>query len=272
MGLINPQQENETFSLRTGAFRITMDTNSDSAWQQQLLAPGVYQTNLWDVPEFRTFCRSFASESNGPQPGLVIPFSTTIQSGQNFFGWPLGAGDVAYDPSVYSTRIGSLCVGLPGYDTTTMSASPRVYLIPVGSDVMTIPNSVNHDLRFWNVCDQNIPLPYPATSANFNNPDWRPMVDSVTDSSGTFGDVRQFSSFLANIGPAATSDSPQMDFSSFINNADRRLIGRSVWNTRWLLIIPGASLEADPSAGLNNFINSVNDIQLNITSYGYSGN
>ena len=86
------------------------------------------------------------------------------------------------------------------------------------------------------------------------------------------GDIRQYSSFLANIGPVATSDSPQFDFSAYLNNADRRLVGRSVWNTRWLLIIPGATLNADPNAGLMNFINSVNDIQLNITSYGYSGN
>ena len=190
MGLLNPQQENQTFSLRTGAFRITLATLSriQHTGQQQLLAPGVYVTNLWDVPEFATYCRSFAAQKQaGPQPGLVIPFSTTIQSGQNFFGWPLGAGDIAYDPSVYSTRIASVCIGFAGYDTTTLAGSPRVYLIPVGSDVMSIPNSVNHDLRFWDVYDQNIPLPYPATSANFSDPNWRPMIDSVTDSSGTHG-------------------------------------------------------------------------------------
>jgi len=148
-----------------------------------------------------------------------------------------------------------------------MSSTPRVYLIPAGSDVMTIPNSPNHDERYWNVCDQNIPLPYPATSANFSNPDWRPFVDSVTDGSGTFGDIRQYSSFMANMEPSiysGTSDS----FGTF----DQRLIGRSVWNTQWLLIIPGAPLLKDPAAGLTNFISTVNDIHLNIKTYGYSGN
>lgn len=279
MGLVNPLQENQTFSLRTGCFRIllnadqtaaTNDPASDAMWQQTLW--NSYVTNLWDVPEFRTYCRQFAPETNGPQPGLVLSFSTKIQSGQNFFGWPLGGGDVSYDPSVYTTRIASTCVGLAGYDTTSMSATPRVYLIPVGADVMTIPNSINQDTRMWNVYDQNIPLPYPATTANFSDPNWRPMIDTVTGTSGTFGDTRQFSSVLANTGPGVNPASPQFDFSSDLTDADRRLIGRSVWNTKWLLIIPGATLNADPAGGLQNFINSVNDIQLNFSTYGYSGN
>ncbi len=51
-----------------------------------------------------------------------------------------------------------------------------------------------------------------------------------------------------------------------------RLIGRSAWNTKWLLIIPGATLNSDPAHGLDLFINSVTDINVVINSYGYSGN
>ncbi|HEV2693592.1 MAG TPA: hypothetical protein VG347_11915, partial [Verrucomicrobiae bacterium] len=268
MGLINPQQETESFSLRTEAFRLLSDTNSDANWAQTLQSPTVYVTNLWDVPEYRRYCRSFAPESSGPQPGLVIPFTTQIRSGQNFFGWPLGAGDASYDPSVYSTRIAAVGVAFAGYDHSSMARTPRVYLIPAGSDVMTIPNTPNHDLRFWNVLDQIIPLPYPATTANFSSPTWKPVLDSVTDSSGTFGDIRQYSSFLAS-----GFDDPNVgDIDTTTLNYDLRLIGRSVWNTKWLLIIPGATLNADPNAGLNSFINSVKDIQLSIKTYGYSGN
>ena len=32
-------------------------------------------------------------------------------------------------------------------------------------------------------------------------------------------------------------------------NTDTRLIGRSVWNTKWVLVIPGATLLADPGVG-----------------------
>ena len=35
----------------------------------------------------------------------------------------------------------------------------------------------------------------------------------------------------------------------------RRLIGRSVWNTRWLLIIPAGSLLNDRDEALERFIN-----------------
>ena len=51
-----------------------------------------------------------------------------------------------------------------------------------------------------------------------------------------------------------------------------RLIGRSVWNTGWMLIIPGQTLHNDPATGLSEFINNVSDITLTFETYGYSGN
>ena len=53
---------------------------------------------------------------------------------------------------------------------------------------------------------------------------------------------------------------------------DSRLIGRSVWNTDWILIIPGGSLLADQQAGLEQFIKSVSDIKIFFQTYAYSGN
>lgn len=53
---------------------------------------------------------------------------------------------------------------------------------------------------------------------------------------------------------------------------NQRLIGRSVWNSKWKLIIPGKNLLADPNQGLQRFINSVNDIHLYFVTYSYSGN
>ena len=275
MGLLNPIQENETISLRASLFELGSETN-DTAWFNKLST--YYVSNLWAVPEFRRYCRSFAPETNGPQPGLVIPFCSVIKSGQNFFNQPLGANpDVSYDPSVYSTRIASVAVGFNNYNgyingaNTPMSATPRVYMIPVGADVMTIPNDPNLSVRYWNVCDQKIPLPYPATSADFSNPDWRPFVDSVSGTSGTFGDIRQYSSFLANANNSYWYYINNYTNSPSFPSADQRLIGRSVWNTQWLLIIPGASLLNDPNAGIQAFMSTVDDIQLNISTTGYSG-
>jgi hypothetical protein len=49
------------------------------------------------------------------------------------------------------------------------------------------------------------------------------------------------------------------------------LIGRSVWNTRWLLIVPGGTLQSDANEGLRLFINGVSDIQIFFKTYAYSG-
>jgi hypothetical protein len=67
---------------------------------------------------------------------------------------------------------------------------------------------------------------------------------------------------------------------------DTRLIGRSVWNSRWLLIIPGRSLLYDPDEGLDTFIHGprsfsnpdvrtesgISDIKLFFETYSYGGN
>ena len=66
---------------------------------------------------------------------------------------------------------------------------------------------------------------------------------------------------------------------------DSRLIGRSVWNREWMLIIPGESLLFDPNEALDIFIdgdlipgsadrdgNGVSDIKLFFQTYAYSGN
>ena len=65
---------------------------------------------------------------------------------------------------------------------------------------------------------------------------------------------------------------------------DTRLVGRSVWNTRWVLIIPGGTLLADAEEGIERFIhgnplpgggrdgNGIKDIKLYFHTYSYSGN
>ena len=57
--------------------------------------------------------------------------------------------------------------------------------------------------------------------------------------------------------------------SKMMNN---RLVGRSVWNTKWKLIIPGKTLLNDPNEGLERFINNVSDIKIHFETYSYSGN
>jgi hypothetical protein len=49
-------------------------------------------------------------------------------------------------------------------------------------------------------------------------------------------------------------------------------VGRSVWNTQWMLVIPGGTLLNNKTQGLDSFINSVSDIKLFFQTYAYSGN
>jgi len=262
LGFNNPQTETGRFSLRTEKFRIPADPAEDAAWQGEMM--DALHPNLWELPEFRLFCRPFAAyDPTTPEPGLVIDFTSEINSGKNYFGKSLGGGDHAYDSTNFATKIRSVGVWFEGYLSsdiqTDLSETPRVYLVPVGTDVMSIPTDGALATRSWNVLDQRIPRPLPARSADLDDPTWRP-ADSLD---GILGDRRRFSSFRA-YHDSGFFDESEMSF-------DSRLIGRSVWNTRWLLIIPGRTLLENPDDGLETFINSVSDIKLFFQTYGYSG-
>ncbi len=251
LGLNNPQVENTGFSLRHEQART-----DGTGWRQ--LLTNSRHADLWEVPEFRRYCRPPQARAAGKVPGLVIPFSTETVFGRNFFGRPLGAGDSAFNPTNFANKIAAAGVSFNGYPVASLAATPQVYLVPAGVDVMTIPNSLDLKTREWNVVDQALPVPFPVNSSNLASTDWVPVTDGLT---GPLAAIRRFSSFRAGI----TSGEPPL-------SASTRLAGRSVWNTRWLLIIPGGSMLNDGNKALDQFINKVTDIKLHLDTYGYSGN
>ena len=274
LGFNNPQIETNRFSLRREAFRLLED--SDTEWEEKL-ENEFRVDDLWQVPEFRRFCKPFAPESAGPQPGLVIPFETTVTFGLNFFGWPLGPGDSAYDPSHFSTRIRQVGSWFTNYSGLPLSNTPRVYVVPVGADVLRSPSDDLFATREWQVIDQVIPVPFPLGANDLDNPAWIPTNDTLSES---FARIRRIGAFrayhtdgTAQVNPAELS-------------TDSRLIGRSVWNNQWLMIIPGGTLLSNPDTGLDTFIhgqlvpggngerdgNGVKDIQLFFSTYAYTGN
>lgn len=269
LGFTTPETETGRFSLRSELFRVRpgdlqtnvlngiVSTNQD--WSAMLQACRV--PDLWQIPEFRRYCRPFAPESAGPQPGLVIRIQTTITFGLNYFGWPLGPGDSAYDSSRFATKVRSAGVWFADYNLSGLSMTPRVYLVPVGTDIMRSPSSDELETREFNVVDQKLPVPFPIGASDLSNPSWIPANDSLSE---TFGDIRRFSSFRAY------HDKGWFDENEATQ--DTRLIGRSVWNTRWLLIIPGGTFLYDPSRGLDTFIATVGDIKIFFQTYSYSGN
>ena len=285
LGFNNPQYETGKMSLRTEFFRILPSgstqpignshfpgggQDSDELWRQTLENARV--ENLWDIPEYRYFARPFASDidANGNaavEPGLVLRFGTTISAGQNAFGRPLSGGDHAYDPSVFATKIRSVGVWFSDYLSddvlNDLPQSPRVYLIPVGADVMSIPNASSPDkVRVWNVVDQQVPVPLPSVTSSLDQSAFKPLLDSLN---GRIGSPRRYASFRAYHNSEAEVDYDELVF-------DSRLVGRSVWNTEWILIVPGLTLNADPDEGLDRFIDQVTDIQLIFQTYGFTGN
>jgi len=250
LGINNAQAEDSKISLRHEFFRIPAGEPDDAAWITKLNS--LKKADLWDVPEFRRYCRPFASRTAGKQPGLVIEFKTSIESRKNVFGKDLQAGDHAFDPTLYATKIHGVGVWFTGYQEQQLAKAPRVYLVPVGDDIMTVPDDWDLKTRTWNVADQCIPVPHALNPLGFRG----------------FGDERRFSSFRAYGSSSATDpvNPAEMAF-------DTRLVGRSVWNTKWLLIIPSASLLSDE--GIEALVDpehGIRDIQLCFKTFGFSGN
>ena len=169
--------------------------------------------------------------------------------------------DHTYIPTNFATKVRSVGVWLDAYDNSNLSETPRMYLFPTCMDVMLVPDSTELETREWTVVDQKLPIPLPVIGSDLNNPDWIPSLDSLD---GSMNKIRRFSSFRA-YHDSGYFDANEMSFES-------RLVGRSVWNTQWMIIIPGGVFHYDQDFGLETFIEHVNDIKVFFQTYAISGN
>lgn len=115
-------------------------------------------------------------------------------------------------------------------------------------------------LRYWDIVEQQLPLPHALGPADASSAQWIPRIDGLA---GKMYEVRGHARFRAYPYTA--------DFDPSEMVKDTRLIGRSVWNTEWLLVIPGSALLSDPKLGLDRFIEDVTDIYINFDTYAYAG-
>jgi hypothetical protein len=284
LGINNPDPYGTLFSLRGELFRIQDDptkTSDDDAWKQAVQQHIV--TDLMADPDVARYCNNLKKPDGSRAPGIVISFGSTIQHGKNFFGLPLAAGDHAYTPSSYATKIMSSGVVLKGYEgmdpyafgtpgagspasggANALSASPYVYLIPCGSDYMLAPPlGDTNTLRSWTVHDQALPLPYNLGASAFN-------TTNFFDVNGTLSEqpwiLRKHQAFRPVSDPAFFYSRIPTEFTN------TRLVGRSVWNGRWKIVIPAYTLLENEQDALNRFVASVKDIQLFFRTYSNSGN
>jgi hypothetical protein len=284
LGINNPDPYGTLFSLRSELFRIQDDptkTSDDDAWKQAVQQHIV--ADLMADPDVARYCNNLKKPDGSPAPGIVISFGSSIQHGKNFFGLPLAAGDHAYTPSSYATKIMSSGVVLKGYEgmdpyafatpgagspasggANALSANPYVYLIPCGSDYMLAPPlGDTNTLRSWTVHDQALPLPYNLGASAFN-------TINFFDANGTLSEqpwiLRKHQAFRPVSDPAFFYSPIPTEFTN------TRLVGRSVWNGRWKIVIPAYTLLENEQDALNRFVASVKDIQLFLRTYSNSGN
>jgi hypothetical protein len=126
-------------------------------------------------------------------------------------------------------------------------------------------------VRTWSVHDVTVPVPFNIGGSDFSTKKLWQSSDSLTE---PLFSIRKHQAFrpvptAAFFTPNIYGGSGGLSRSQFTNS---RLIGRSVWNSKWKLVIPGQTLLNNPSEGLDRFIQSVKDVKLHIVSYSYSGN
>ncbi|MDZ8119881.1 hypothetical protein P9H32_14725 [Pontiella sp. NLcol2] len=294
LGFNNPDSYGTTVSLRQELFRLKKDDEGDARWKEILHL--ARKRDLMEDGDIRRHCMQIANDDGLPVPGIVLEFSTTIQDGYNLFGKPLAAGDHAFSSSSFATKIHAAGLALEGYvgmddpaanegsgespddpDTSYLnpdglSATPYVYLIPVGADSMRSPPLGDADeIRSWIVNDVALPMPFNIGSSDFSV---TPMYQSGDTLSETMFSVRKHPAFrpvsdASLFSPDIYVGSGGLARSQYTSN---RLIARSVWNTRWKIVIPGKTLLNDEEEGLSRLIRALEDIKIHFVTYSYSGN
>ena len=275
LGINNPQSYATWFSLRHDLFRIHDEEDGDKAWKTELRKYMVEDLNA--LSEFRHYCQPLAGTTAEKEPGLVIPFPSLIAHGHNFFGQKLAGGDAALDATYFATHIASAGVHFEGFDDGVLAKTPSVYLVPVGEDRIRAVGDPGTVIS-WRVVDQTIPAPFAIGSTQLDDPDWTPLYDGNTGGNDIGARIRKHPSFRAYYDDVEKD--PKDDSLDCT-----RLVGRSAWNTKWLLIIPAGSLGADRETALSAFINGIDsdrdgkldfagvkDIKLGLKTYSTSGN
>ncbi|MFT5241703.1 MAG: hypothetical protein ACI9X0_002690, partial [Kiritimatiellia bacterium] len=290
LGFNNPDGYGTTVSLRSEHFRILPGEAGDTTWRQML-----HRARVRDVLEdadVRRYCMQISNGDGLPVPGIVLDFRTTITDGLNLLGNTLAAGDHALSPSAFATKIYAIGIALEGYkgmsdpstegspedpdlsflDPDALSATPYVYLVPVGIDSMRSPPLGDTSvIRTWNVQDIAIPMPFNIGASGFSVAPLYQSNDSLFEPLFT---TRKHQSFRAVsdaslFSPDIYDDGGRLAHTQFTNS---RLIGRSVWNSHWKLVIPGKTLLGDANEGLDRLIKSLEDVKINFVTYSYSGN
>lgn len=118
-------------------------------------------------------------------------------------------------------------------------------------------------IRTWAVKDQALPLPINIGGSGYS-------ALQLFSPQGTLNEQiwipRKHQAFCAVDTAAYFYSSMPAEFTN------SPLVGRSVWNSGWKLVIPAYSLLNHEQTGLDNFLKSVSDMGLFLRTDSNSGN
>jgi len=229
----------DEFSLRKNMLGLAIDPTTDSGVQQfeknkafrAFLETHIVQ-ELFDVPAFAQLASVDSDRDAGP--ALVLTFSTEV-AGRTIFGQRRGTtfGAPANFDTCSNPKLFEFAILLEGVDNPSAlgvdSQLIFAHFIPVGTSMLRAPESGDcalRTVRSWEVVDQRIP----GVSAAYQTPG-----TTILDSFGiprlaTSPDLNVINRFPVTQAQVRSTESP-------IFQDD--LAGWSVWNTQWLLAIPG---------------------------------
>lgn len=296
-GLDGVATETLTLSLRDHLFRVPTDLNVENNrnWQERLNSFRVDDLRKHD--KFNQFCVflptiDLNAASQPPEPGLVIEFSTPVNVALNAFGKPVVSGEPQFNDHVPAHKIQEMRVELGKYNEN-VGGGPNgllqnvfIYVVPVGIDVIR-PRRENltiaplGETREWTIYEQVLPPPFALQEntvlgghVGYNDPGWYPAIDGGTELLKLKG---PFKAFTRTPGTTITD----IDFRY------NELAGRSVWNTQWLIVIPGRNLATtgmtkdealnalifgklkDPATGERESAGGIDNIKIRFVVYDY---
>lgn len=260
LGANNSDRQEKWFSLRYSNFRISPDAIADAAWRKEL--ENCWREDVFADGRVARYCQRPENAAGVVRavPGFVIPFKTSVNEAENFFGRSLLGGESAYSSSDYATRILSAGVDFTGYAELAtvdgLAAEPNVYLVPTGRDYMRAPAGTHRETIAFNVVDQVLPLPYAVGSTQLDDDDWVATVAGLDGTVDSFATIRRHSTLP--VGPRV--------------DATTRLVGRSVWNDGWILVIPATAMHGNADTAKRLFLQGVTDIRLGLRTYSRQGN
>lgn len=299
LGFGNPDTYGTIASLRTEKHRILPGKDGDTAWSDLLSRSRM--DNILDDPDVRRYCLQIDPGSGLAVPGIVLPFSTTISKGLDVFGNPAAGGDHSFPSTAFATKIFAVGVSFEGYigmdgpsantgavtggggtspgdpsstylNPNALVATPEVYLIPVGVDSMRSPALGDiSNVRTWSIADIAVPVPFNIGGSSFSS---QALWQSSQSLSEPLFAERKHPAFRP-VGDSSIFQDSVFSGQEFLQRSQytsSRLIGRSVWNSQWKIVIPGNTLLNDPNEGLDRFIRTVTDIRILFQTYSYSGN